>query len=245
MDYLDAVKSYYETEGILSTSFTCELKGACATSGSDSGPKSAHVGSRYGLGVPRMLFVSLDAGWADPSAEERTPEAVRENTERVGIKDSAPNTHWYRTCELAREILSQFKQELRQTCLGDITPYFAHTNASKCCPSGSGGNASSVAYLNCHRYLKREVSVLDPDVLVTQGREAEVSLRALLTDEVNKMPNVRDAEVAKLCGRRRFLLYTYHPRYARGFYDQRRQSGIWSTYAEAIRRFYDSIPKAC
>lgn len=241
MDYLDAVKKYYQKEGILSTRFSCGLKSACANSGTDSGPKSAHVGSRYGLGVPRLLFVSLDAGQAKPSAEKRTPEAVRKETERVGIKESAANTHWYRTCELAREILHPFIHELT---MEDITPYFAHTNASKCCPSGCGGNASSVAYLNCHRYLAGEVSVLDPDAVVTQGREAEVGIKALLIDEVDKVPNIRYAEVAKLCGRRRFLLHTYHPRYARGFYEQRRQSGTWSTYAEAIERFYGSIPKA-
>ena len=94
-----------------------------------------------------------------------------------------------------------------------------------------------MAYLNCHRYLEGEIKVLDPDVVVTQGREAEVGIRALLADEAENRIDEFAAEEL-LCERRRFLLRTYHPRYAKGFYKQRRD---WPTYVKAIRRFYNNI----
>ena len=240
MAYIDELREHYKHNGILSTSFTCKSRRACALVNTDSGPKSAFVGSKYGWGLPRLLFISLDAGWAEPCAAKRTPEAVRDELERVGAEKSAPNTHWYRTHELAHAILSQFDSSLR---LKTITPHFAHTNASKCCPSGEkGGNASQVAYLNCHRYLKGEIEVLDPDVVVTQGREAEVGIRALLADEAEN-PTDEFAAEELLCGRRRFLLRTDHPRYVKGFYKQREQSRCWAIYAEAIQRFYSTIPE--
>lgn len=236
MEYIAKLREYYKDHDILSTSFNCRSKCACALANTDSGPKSAFVGSRYGLGLPRLLFISLDAGWAEPCPAKRTPEAVRDELEGVGTEKSAPNTHWYRTHELAYELLKQFDSKLS---LGNITPHFAHTNASKCCPSGKGGNASPVAYLNCHRYLPGEIKVLNPDVVVTQGKEAKVGIEALLESPI------KDGIAAEvlLCGRRRFLLRTDHPRYAKGFYKQREQSRRWAIYAEALQGFYNTVPE--
>ena len=233
MEYIAELRDYYKHRGLLSTSFTCRSKRACALAKTDGGPKSAFVGSYYGLGLPRLLFISLDAGEAKPCAE-RTPEAVRNELERVDTRELVQNRHWYRTLELALAILRQFDSRL---CLDTITPHFAHTNASKCCPR-EGGNASPVAYLNCHRYLPGEIKVLNPDVVVTQGKEAKVGIEALLESPI------KDGIAAEvlLCGRRRFLLRTDHPRYAKGFYRQREQSRCWVTHAEAIQRVYNTIP---
>lgn len=239
MEYIAELREHYKHKGILSTSFTCESRRACALANTDSGPKSAFVGSEYGWGLPRLLFISLDAGWAYRCAAKRTPESVRDEAERKGTPKSHKNGHWYRTHELAYELLKPFDRSLS---LETITPHFAHTNASKCCLGDEKeGNASPVAYLNCHRYLEGEIKVLDPDVVVTQGREAEVGIRALLADEAENRIDEFAAEEL-LCKRRRFLLRTYHPRYAKGFYRQRKQSKCWATYAEAIQHFYNTIP---
>ena len=239
MEFIDAVETYYERSGILSTSFTCEFKSACQRNGAVSGPKSAFVGSRYGsVGLPRLLFVSLDAGWAEMNNAKRTPSGVREDLEGKRVEQLPRHAHWYRTHELAWAILREFDDRLR---LDDITPYFAHTNAAKCC-TNSGNTASQVAYLNCHRYLAGEITALDPDIVVTQGKEAKFGADALV-DKITKCIDKPAAEVL-LCERRRFLLHTYHPRYARGFYGQRKDSDGWKTYAAKIRKFVEALPKA-
>lgn len=238
--FIDAVETYYESNGILSTSFTCKSKNACKRNGTDSGPKSAFVGSRYGTdGLPRLLFISLDAGWAELDDTKRTPAAVREELEREGVEEAKKrqNGHWYRTHELASTILREFDGSLN---LDGITQYFAHTNASKCCAGGEGGAASPVAYLNCHQYLAGEVAALDPDIVVTQGKEANHGVDALVDKKITNRVDDFAAEVS-LCGRRRFWLRTDHPRYARGFYRQRNCSDGWKSYATAIHCFYVTL----
>ena len=171
MALVDDLRRYYEAQGILATRFTCCHQADCSRgSASFTGPKSAYFGEHYedahSLGLPRLLFVSLDSGSAGSCAEKRLPSAVWPpvTEESLGRR----NRHWYRTHELAACIVNRIRGTSMKPW--EAAPYFAHTNSAKCCQNKLGrGQADGRLFKNCRPYLSRELAVLRPDVIVTQG----------------------------------------------------------------------------
>lgn len=54
-----------------------------------------------------------------------------------------------------------------------ILPYFAHTNSAKCSMNKERhAQADKELFNNCREYIMREIEILDPLVLVTQGKYA-------------------------------------------------------------------------
>jgi len=138
----------------------------------------------------RGLWDSRD----DPS--RRTPRGRRaeiiKGLEKDGVKREW--VHWYGTHWLAARILQKAADGpasdlFRGVCevlddrranrtekerkLREVTPYFAHANVVKC-SIGRLGNAQAPPrmYKNCRAYLKGELPILKPDIIVAQGREA-------------------------------------------------------------------------
>ena len=190
------LRKYYDRDGIkiLSTKFDCEHKCKCrgglpltpkgATTpekveGTFTQAKSAYVGERYGVGVPRLLFVSSDPGSAmyHPkhynfvSDENRTPESVRrieiEGLEEMGFKHSRP---WQCNHEMTRAILGLSISDAKEAL-----PYFANINAAKCCRNNKGKSEAGnrALFENCRVYLRGEINVLAPDIIVSQGEWAK------------------------------------------------------------------------
>ena len=119
-----------------------------------------------------MLFVSLDPGSADSDPNNRTMEAGR-RWETIGCKplELKKGQHWHETHELAWRLLRRFLPGLQ---FKKICPYFAHTNCAKCCENNPGNAmASNVMFQNCRQFIPREIEILCPDVLVTQGNPAK------------------------------------------------------------------------
>ena len=121
-----------------------------------------------GRRIPRIVVVSLSA----PKPELRQPcptEASR----------SCPlNPHWRATTTTVRSLLAPF------SCLAPagndkdestriIEQLFVHIRTGKCSSNFNGsGQKPDQLYKNCGGYLKKEVSILKPDVVVTQGNHA-------------------------------------------------------------------------
>lgn len=240
---LRELSRYYEDNGILSTSFTCSRKDLCKGDCAEfTGPKSAFVSTGYERGdLPRLLFLSLDSGDGDENDANRLPEAVRgrEETER-DVLALPRNRHWYRTHELAWYVLSRFDPGLG---LEEAKGYFAHANSAKCCMNRPGRKkASAVLFRNCREYLRGELAILRPDVLVTQGAEAKEAVECLYGtlgsfDEY--------ASKIEMDGRRVFWLHTYHPacwgsfNRQRDFDKTRARARGWERYSRMIREFVE------
>lgn len=224
---LRELEIYYQTKDILSTAFRCPHRRACSKNSPDyTEAKSAFVGSAYERGdLPRLLFVSLDSGSAEPDPVKRTPVGVRDENETRFTFDAIArhkNRHWYRTHELAQLILSRFRQPLD---LRTVARFFAHANSAKCCQNlPHRAQAHSVLFSNCREFLDGELQILRPHVLVTQGEKAR---RAVEPSTVgpSAQEDGNDVSVVTIHGRRVIWLHTPHPNRRGPFYSQRRGSG--------------------
>lgn len=234
---------YYEDNGILSTSFTCSHKERCEGDCAEfTGPKSAFVSTGYERGdLPRLLFLSLDSGDGDENDVNRLPEAVRRQEETERDVSALPrHKHWYRTHELAWYIFRGFDPGIR---LEDAKGYFAHANSAKCCMNRPGRKkASAVLFTNCREYLRGELAILRPDVLVTQGAEAKKAVECLY--ETLESFNEHASKIG-MGGRGVFWLHTYHPACWGRFNGQRDFDKIrnrargWEKYSRMIREFVE------
>ena len=207
---IEELQSYYKKNGILSTSFSCACKDKCQGGCVNfTGPKSAFVSSGYETSsLPKLLFLSLDSGNGDKNDEHRLPLSVRQQGEIDQDVLSLPkHKHWYRTHELAWYILSRFDSNLK---IYEVKKYFAHANSAKCCMNKEQRKkADSVLFDNCKRYLRGELQILSPEILVTQGDEAKkaiLSLRDTLSKRIDEY-----SAVIELNNRHVFWLHTYHP----------------------------------
>lgn len=237
MPLIDDLHRYYECEGILATRFTCRHQAVCCgDSEMFTGPKSAYVGEHYddahSLGLPRLLFLSLDSGSAERVPERRLPGAVRRQTAELDL--GPKNRHWYRTHELAACISSRVRGP-------PMTPvetkrHLAHANSAKCCQNMPGRRqADARLFKNCRRYLSGELAVLRPDVIVTQGGWARIGVSCVVECWPAK---ACVANRVQLAGREVFWLHTHHPSAYGWFNRQRRQ---WGDFADQIKAFAEGL----
>ena len=261
------LRKYYDRDGIkiLSTNFHCEHKVNCSR-GCDNftEARSAFVGDLYGEGVPRLLLVSLDPGSSqvqrDPGldygpAHNRTPEGVRrvlsERMARVLKDPSVATPTLFGMNRLAQRLLGEFPGFPNGESV-DVSRHYAHVNAVKCCMNKKGRvQADNELFKNCRDYLRGEIDILAPDIVVTLGGKARQGFRHAFRGSAMKKGACADVRVvASEAGLRMFWLHSYHPtaRFRKG--EERRPFDIQMDgldgYAKLIREFIsnrDSIPR--
>lgn len=238
---LATLERYYKKNGILATSFSCTHKAECSSDcATFTGPKSAYVSSGYEQGVlPRLLFLSLDSGSGEKNDEDRLPGAVRKQEEERDVLALAKHKHWFRTHELAWYILKAFDATLR---VEEVKKHFAHANSAKCCMNKpQREKADNVMFRNCQGFLKIELAILDPAILVTQGKEAKKVILQLLERRLTVIDEF--SSIIRLDGKAIFWLHTYHPNNWGAFNRHRRfnrETGLaegWVFYSERIHHF--------
>ena len=261
---LPLLTSFYKDNRIYSINFGCEnrdehclkaakrIKGFCPTNFVEA--KASYVGSKYEqrIGGCRLLFLSLDPGEAEHrQPEERTPEAVRSQTEDSQVPLQAKWVHWYWTTMLALQILKEFSPELRQVaeqlggCKGvasvaesllrAVTPFFAHVNVVKC-SLGLPGNAQapSEMYKRSRGYLKPELPLLEPDVVITQGKDAAAAF-VLAVPETHPFSEYNDRiKTASLGDHEVLWIKMHHPRNGCFFTEA---GPDWKDYVLAVQSF--------
>ena len=81
--------------------------------------------------------------------------------------------------------------------------------------------ASQVLVENCREYLEGEIALLDPDIIVSQGRQAEESLRQILTPggSNRQLGTVRPMI---LNGKDVLRIATYHSRARQRFWNEKK-----------------------
>lgn len=217
---LQKLKNYYETNKISAENFDCEKKKKCKGELDDfNEAKEAFVGTKYEQGDfrPRILFISLDSGSDKSESKWRTMKKVREWYEDIdNIKNIAKDHHLPQTQFFAYEILKNFKANLTPA---DTTPYFAHINSAKCCANLPGSNmAPSRMFTNCRKYIPEEIEILNPDIIIAQGRYAWY-VRSLLDEtehhakKYNCSGKIKDCGLylISLNGKKVMWIDTYHP----------------------------------
>ena len=256
---LEELNAFYDEHGILPVRFRCPSRRACsANSPNFTETKASLVGPLYEeRRLPRLLFLSLDSGSAERLPERRTAEFQRRDALVEDVATLPKHKHWFRTHEMAFMLLRQFKPDLthpRETRSWTprdlrVISHIAHVNSAKCCQNKQGRRqADSTLFDNCRRYIPGELAILRPDVVVTQGAEAEAAVRKLirppttkelLSSSRYKLPARYETGVLRL-GRgidRVLWLHSYHPSNFGRFNPQRDQ--CWPRYAKDVRRSWD------
>lgn len=221
MNMLEELQEYYKDSGISSEDFRCKHQNHCKSLAVKfTKAKAALIGRGYqSHKLPRLLFVSLDPGSGDWLARRRTVLGVRgwyEDTDPFGC---AKQAHWYRTHELAWTILKGFSPNMS---FKSVKGYFAHTNSAKCCANKPHQlKADSKVFANCREHLGREVEILKPDIVVSQGDEAYDSIKNNFTRlktgdwiSTHKWKPSKYWEIAIISVDNRPVLWihTFHPR---------------------------------
>jgi hypothetical protein len=101
-----------------------------------------------------------------------------------------PRTQWFKTAQTAIWIFEVIKTKKPSRWVWDasrrsefptVAQFRAHTNSGKCSQNRDGhGSADSRPFDNCRKYLGREIRILDPDIIVTQGRHARAAVEAAI-----------------------------------------------------------------
>ena len=211
---------------------------------------SALVGSRYEEAVPRLLFVALDLGTVlrddDPDynyvlPENRAPAGIRRNHERMmrlvaSGRDTANRPTLRNTNLLAKAIL----QDLPGFSAGDdFVRFCARVNAVKCTTNKEKRRqADSHLYRNCRErnYLRREINILSPDIIVSQGTHAKETVEHALSVEGEW---ACEQVVALEGGKGAVWFPSYHPS---SYGPYKKQEKRRNQFVQAIReRFSNSV----
>ncbi|NMB81147.1 MAG: hypothetical protein GYA14_04965 [Ignavibacteria bacterium] len=237
---LKTLENYYKENGILSSHFICVHKKECKGDCKDfTGPKSSFVSSGYEKGkLPRLLFLSLDSGVGDEKPIKRTPIAVRKTEENRDVTTIPRNRHWFLTHEIALYILRKFSDEIKIE--DDVKKYFAHVNSAKCCMNNpKNKKANKVLFDRCRDYLKKELKILKPKIIVTQGKEAKVAIEKFTTRTIREYDNY--AKIILLNNYEIFWLHTSHPNDYGRFWSQRGDGRSWEKYSKIIYKWFQNI----
>lgn len=139
--------------------------------------------------IPRIVVVSLSTPKPVPKLEQVESKPFRLH----------PRSHWRGTTTTIRSLLDPFYR-----CLDPVEDYesleiieklFVHVRTAKCFSDvGGSGEEPAQLYKNCGGYLRKEVSILEPDVVVTQGNHAHWQAEKHVFDENAKKTTVEEVE---------------------------------------------------
>ena len=235
----DDLTTYYRLNGISALDFCCPHFPSCSQNfpSTFTTAKESFVSSKYVTHeLPRIVFISLDSGSAETDPTLKTLESVRRwEEERENILGLHRNKHWYRTHELAFTLLRNFKDDLR---LEEAKHYFAHINSAKCCENKPGREqASHLLFDNCRRFISGELEILDPDIIVTQGKWGKLAVDRVFPQLVSPdyIPeSLSEVKIITLNDHPVIWIVTFHPRYS-GFHTKNRSH--YSLYEMIVREF--------
>ena len=261
-----ALTEYYDGNKILSTKFKCACLANCQMRRESAPEqvipgnlkeareqifnkfvqmKSSFIGPHYenarALGIPRLLFVSADPGSVLHSYQHnyvpsvnRTPASVRKISGDLG--EFGTRNNWRQTHKMACRILLEYP-ECAQLSPETATPYFAHVNAAKCCENKRGkGEASIRLFKNCRTYLRGEIDLLAPDVIVTHGPRAKEGVEFAYSTSAE----FGEANIVRAKSGKALWLPLPHPSNRRGEYKKQREhewGPAWEKFAERVRDF--------
>tara|TARA_Y100000031_G_C8143169_1_gene348602 strand:+ start:236 stop:979 length:744 start_codon:yes stop_codon:yes gene_type:complete len=239
------LKRYYQKNKISDDNFDCKYWDCCKRYAKSKirfkGPLLGEIYKENS--IPRLLFVSLDPG------------------KRKGNEpgDLHPSSHWYNTLYFVWEFFERLSRTLcdkkqirdRGIVRKKIHPYFAHTNTVKCCLN-NGKEVDKHVFEKCRNFLYEELKILDPEILITQGKQAHKAIMHLKSKGLISFLDhksissfkkiVPDVYYIKLNNKKILWIKHYHPSSQRYFWTYTRR--YYPQYIEEIYNFTrDNYPK--
>jgi hypothetical protein len=189
---LDQLDRYYREQGISALDFKCKHRQECSEKckpGQMVSVPESYVGMEYEAGpeaglLPRLLFVSSDTndpGWLKDNPQFGTLREGRNIAwrDRNASWNQKPQGHWHQTIALARMLLAPYATARlgRVIEFNDFVGYIAHVRSTRCKSLSDGPEEGNPRMFgNCMGFLKGEIEVLRPDIIVTQGTRARKAL---------------------------------------------------------------------
>jgi hypothetical protein len=157
--FVNRLRNYYyhPDQKIGADDFDCRYKNKCKVTvyrGAE-----AYVGEEYGEPF-KVLVASLDLGNAKANLEERFRQIK-------DLKEGNLNLHMKGTLETLKVI---FSDEVKTKEATELFKNFAMTNTAKCCRGTNMSQAPWGFFNRCKEYTKGEIEILQPDIIITQGR---------------------------------------------------------------------------
>ncbi len=176
----EQLSTFYEKMGISAVNFKCKHYSLCSNKSPErfTTAKESFVSKGYVQHqLPRIIFISLDSGSAESDPKLKTLEAVRQWEEENQKPSQLPkNKHWYQTHEMAHFLLSYFNKDL---VFDEARHFFAHVNSAKCCENNyQRKQANDLLFINCREFLPGELEILNPDIIITQGKWARIAIES-------------------------------------------------------------------
>jgi hypothetical protein len=176
------LSDYYRTAGIAASRdpevFFCRRRDECGRflNGNRQSGAEAHVGRHFGTPF-RLVMVSMDKGFREEYKTQKIEDRTREIEAlfleaecRWNEAELTPYTHG-----TIRLIEALIPEEERKT--PNVFAHFAMINSAKCtCETGSMDHVDAQLYRNCSFHTNRELEILEPDVVVSQGRLAAIGI---------------------------------------------------------------------
>jgi hypothetical protein len=247
------LKDYYGQHHIGAVGFLCTHRSQCSC----GYPKFVEateplIGTEYGIGIPRLVVLSLDPGGADQDPNQRIIER-RNNWKAGGWRPTGreKSQHWYRTLETVHTILSHIDKSIACIVAEDVIPYFAHVNSGRCCQNkDKHASADALLFDNCRGFIPQEIEILSPDVLITQGDYAKRAIDEGINE--GKFRVLQTCELVSSLGTRTHYskvnienhdalwLHTYHPNQKRGLFQKQRKEFILpiDQYPRIVQEFW-------
>ncbi|MCD4753462.1 MAG: hypothetical protein K8R40_10355 [Anaerolineaceae bacterium] len=190
--------------------------------------KMSMVGSLYGKNYPKIVVVSLDPpkGKGDDfkRREQRTSESIAKHHEAEHYCKTHPNRHWAFTQILVKDILVVWGYQAQPNSaivtesyekrpIENVSKYFSHVNVAKCSMNKPDQRqARQKVHWKCSSsYLFEELEILQPDLLISQGVNANKNLGRLFGIKITNNKDLPKSEVVKLGQKQCLWLPMRHP----------------------------------
>lgn len=245
---INRLREYYASRGIGAVAFSCTNRAACSKGALDfTEAKEPHIGLRYGEGIPRLVVLSLDPGSSPSAPENRTIE--RRDNWKPGwrARGLEKTRHWYRTLEAVHRIFTGIQDSLACVPVEDILPYFAHANSARCCQSKPNRRmADETLFSRCREFVRGEVEILSPEILVTQGDYARMVIDGKFSiRQKNTMESINGGKhpwwLVDMGDHEMLWFHTHHPNQRGGLFSRERRDFILppNQYARIAREFWE------
>ena len=146
-------------------------------------------GKYEGVCIPRIVVLSLSRPQPEPSTDLLHPN----NTSQAQSQGSGGgrNEHWPRTLMTVRSLLYPSISNIKNKSCQEIEQLFVHVRTAKCCSNVNGGSQEPAkVYADCGVYLRKELSILKPDAVVTQGVHARDAAQNHAFDVANRVTRI-------------------------------------------------------
>ncbi|MFC1488840.1 hypothetical protein ACFL6B_03230 [Thermodesulfobacteriota bacterium] len=212
---IEKLKKYYEDNEISPLNFNCKYFSSCVSRAENKDKfTKGHgiwVGAEYEKGkVPKLLFLSLDSGSAELDPNKRTMEAAMKWNQAWLPGKGDKSKHWYRTHQFAWHMFNECNNAFNTSLpignvdnnydfkplneIHKIKPYYAAANSAKCCMNNERrSQADSILFKNCSEHILGELAILEPDILVTQGKYARMVAEKMEIKKILHKKNISGA----------------------------------------------------